>query len=287
MHMHIAHQLIKSPPLRAINRPVYSLIVINKAGGLIYQRDFQPEGSPAILNKLTTNDYLVLAGTFHGIHAITKQITPRFYTTTTTTTTTTAPASAPARPGSSSPATFEGARPTNTPGHASSPSGVAAAVAANVFSPTANVFNNLTKSLDRTHSISSPSQQPISSITPLDSPSITSGTPSASSSAAAAAAKQAQKKPTYTYPNPAVKPSGLEVLETAFFKITCFQTVTGTKFLLFTDRATLSVEVEVMMAKVYELYADYVMKNPFYSLEMPVRCDGFDRGLATVLRGRV
>lgn len=41
------------------------------------------------------------------------------------------------------------------------------------------------------------------------------------------------------------------------------------------------------MAKVYELYADYVMKNPFYSLEMPVRCDGFDRGLATVLRGRV
>lgn len=43
------------------NRPVYSLIIINKAGGLIYQREFHPG-----LHKLSTNDYLVLAGTFHG-----------------------------------------------------------------------------------------------------------------------------------------------------------------------------------------------------------------------------
>lgn len=42
-------------------RTVFSLIIINKAGGLIYQREFQ-----AGLHKLSTNDYLVLAGTFHG-----------------------------------------------------------------------------------------------------------------------------------------------------------------------------------------------------------------------------
>ena len=42
-------------------RTVFALIIINKAGGLIYQRDFA-EG----LNKLSVNDYLVLAGTFHG-----------------------------------------------------------------------------------------------------------------------------------------------------------------------------------------------------------------------------
>jgi hypothetical protein len=42
-------------------RVVFALIIINKAGGLIYQRDFA-EG----LNKLSINDYLVLAGTFHG-----------------------------------------------------------------------------------------------------------------------------------------------------------------------------------------------------------------------------
>ena len=40
---------------------IYSLYIINKAGGLIYQKDFG-EG----LNKLTSNEYLVLAGTFHG-----------------------------------------------------------------------------------------------------------------------------------------------------------------------------------------------------------------------------
>ena len=40
---------------------IYSLYIINKAGGLIYQRDFA-EG----LSKLTSNEYLVLAGTFHG-----------------------------------------------------------------------------------------------------------------------------------------------------------------------------------------------------------------------------
>ena len=42
-------------------RVVYSLIIINKAGGLVFHKDFS---SP--LNKLSTNDYLVLAGTFHG-----------------------------------------------------------------------------------------------------------------------------------------------------------------------------------------------------------------------------
>jgi Transport protein particle (TRAPP) complex subunit len=44
-----------------LHRAVFSLIIINKAGGLIYQREFQ-----AGLRKLSTNDYLVLAGTFHG-----------------------------------------------------------------------------------------------------------------------------------------------------------------------------------------------------------------------------
>lgn len=37
------------------------MIIINKAGGLIYQREYQ-----AGLRSLSTNDYLVLAGTFHG-----------------------------------------------------------------------------------------------------------------------------------------------------------------------------------------------------------------------------
>lgn len=50
---------------------IFSLYVINKAGGLIYQKNFN-EG----LKTLSSNDYLILAGTFHGVHAISAQISP-------------------------------------------------------------------------------------------------------------------------------------------------------------------------------------------------------------------
>ncbi|KAJ3480230.1 hypothetical protein NLI96_g8495 [Meripilus lineatus] len=50
---------------------VFGLWVINKAGGLVYQRNFG-EGLPT----LTSNEYLVLAGTLHGIHAITSRLSP-------------------------------------------------------------------------------------------------------------------------------------------------------------------------------------------------------------------
>jgi hypothetical protein len=85
-------------------------------------------------------------------------------------------------------------------------------------------------------------------------------------------------------PNPQFPATGIEVLETTLFRLTCFQTVTGTKFLLFTD--PLMPNVDVVLRGVYERYADYVMKNPFYSLEMPVRCEAFDRHLGAWIRGR-
>jgi len=125
---------------------IYSIYVINKAGGLIYQKNF---GNG--LNNLSSNDYLILAGTFHGIHAISTQISP---------------------------------------------------------------------------------------------------IPSS---------------------------SGIEILETEAFTLRCFQTLTGTKFLLFTD--TRQRDADAIMRRLYELYADFVMKNPFYQSEMPIRCNLFDRSL--------
>lgn len=76
--------------------------------------------------------------------------------------------------------------------------------------------------------------------------------------------------------------SGLEVLETENFRMQCFNTLTGTKFLLFTD--TTQTNVDVTMRKIYDLYSDYVMKNPFYALEMPIRCDMFERKLSSYIR---
>ena len=42
--------------------------------------------------------------------------------------------------------------------------------------------------------------------------------------------------------------------------------------------------MDAILRKIYELYADYVMKNPFYQMEMPIRCEAFDRKLAGYLR---
>ncbi|KAL5532793.1 hypothetical protein ACEPAF_4567 [Sanghuangporus sanghuang] len=50
---------------------VFGLWVINKAGGLVYQRNFA-DG----LAQLSSNEYLVLAGTLHGVHAITSRLSP-------------------------------------------------------------------------------------------------------------------------------------------------------------------------------------------------------------------
>ncbi|BCR87377.1 trafficking protein particle complex subunit 4 [Aspergillus chevalieri] len=194
---------------------VYSLIIINKAGGLVYQREFHSG-----LHKLSTNDYLVLAGTFHGVHAITRSITPRLPLASTTTNPTTA-------------------------------------------------SHSTTASL----SLTSPS----GTTTP------TASTPTASNNPSNPAANTPSSA--YSYPIPSVPVSGLEFLETDKFRLTCFQTQTGTKFLLFTD--PFMVNIDVVMKKIYELYADFVMKNPFYQLEMPVRCEAFDRHLGSWLRGRI
>jgi trafficking protein particle complex subunit 4 len=78
--------------------------------------------------------------------------------------------------------------------------------------------------------------------------------------------------------------TGLEVLESSLFRLTSFQTVSGIKFLLFTEPQ--QPNVDLIMRKVYELYADYVTKNPFYQMEMPIRCEAFDRHLLSYIRAK-
>jgi hypothetical protein len=159
---------IHTDPLRV----VFALMIVSKSGGLIYNREFHTG-----LSKLTSNDYLILAGSFHGMHAITSQLSP-----------------APRIPHIT---------PQN-----------------NMLAPS-------------------------------------------------------------PFPN---RPTGIEVLESSHFRLQCFQTQTGTKFLLVTEPQ--QPNVDTMIKKVYELYADYVMKNPFYTVEMPIRCEKFDRGLDGFIKVR-
>jgi len=41
--------------------------------------------------------------------------------------------------------------------------------------------------------------------------------------------------------------------------------------------------MDILLKRIYEMYSDYVLKNPFYSLEMPIRCESFDTNLQQLL----
>lgn len=81
--------------------------------------------------------------------------------------------------------------------------------------------------------------------------------------------------------SPAAKSSGIKCLEADSFKLFCFQTITGVKFIVIADNK--QQMVEELLKKIYELYSDFVLKNPFYSLDMPIRCELFSTNLARIL----
>jgi len=82
--------------------------------------------------------------------------------------------------------------------------------------------------------------------------------------------------------SPVAQSSGLQVLETDSVRLQCFQTPTGTKFVLIAEKSML--HLDTMLQTVYELYADYVLKNPFYQLEQPIKCDQFDSAVEKLLK---
>ena len=194
-------------------RVVYILLIINKAGGLIFTREFHTG-----LAQLSSNDLLILAGTFHGVHAITRSLIP----------------------------------------------------------PPIAQANNLTHT-NPTSASSFFNKQATSNSNRNSS----SGGGGGDASNNATIASNGGTSTATMFP---VKPSGLEVLETTLFRMTCFPTVTGTKFLLLTEPG--QANVDVVMRRCYELYADYVMKNPFYTVDMPIRCAKFESALDSFIRAR-
>ena len=77
--------------------------------------------------------------------------------------------------------------------------------------------------------------------------------------------------------------SGIEVIETDFFKLHCFHTITGMKFIAIADSK--QQNVESFLRKTYEIYADYALKNPFYLMDQPIRSDLFDAQLQMTIDG--
>ena len=66
-------------------------------------------------------------------------------------------------------------------------------------------------------------------------------------------------------------------LEADGFVLQSFDTLTGLKFFLTADPD--SRHLDAVLREVYVLYSDFVLKNPFYELDMPIHCDKFDQKL--------
>ena len=70
------------------------------------------------------------------------------------------------------------------------------------------------------------------------------------------------------------KSSGIELLETSTFDLHCFETKTGIKFMVCSMKK--AIGVERLLRRVYDVYADFAMKNPFYELEQPIQAELFE-----------
>ena len=79
-------------------------------------------------------------------------------------------------------------------------------------------------------------------------------------------------------PSPVRGSSRMELLEAdGFVVLQSFDTPTGLKFFVTADPD--SKRLDEVLIRTYELYSDFVLKDPFYELEMPIRCESFDQKL--------
>ena len=74
--------------------------------------------------------------------------------------------------------------------------------------------------------------------------------------------------------------TGLRSIYTDVFNMHIHQTVTGVKIILITSPDVRENHVAQFQNQLYKLYSHYVMKNPFYTLDMPIRISLFDDKIA-------
>ena len=72
----------------------------------------------------------------------------------------------------------------------------------------------------------------------------------------------------------------LEWLGPEPYTMHCLHTPTGLKILLTTSPT--HPNCDALLRKVYEVYSDYALKNPFHKSEMPVRSELFETKLLQI-----
>jgi trafficking protein particle complex subunit 4 len=82
-----------------------------------------------------------------------------------------------------------------------------------------------------------------------------------------------------------VQSGGINSVESVNFTLSCFESPTGIKFFVTSKPKT--PDVNGFLKKVYEYYADFVLKNPFYEIDMPIRIRLFDYSIETYVKNAV
>ena len=80
--------------------------------------------------------------------------------------------------------------------------------------------------------------------------------------------------------SPARGSGGMESLEADGFVLHSFDTPTGLKFFVAAEPDARAPLLDSFLRDVYSLYADFVLKNPFYEMDMPIQCEKFTQRIA-------
>ena len=76
--------------------------------------------------------------------------------------------------------------------------------------------------------------------------------------------------------------SGINLLETEDCHLHCFQSPTGTKFIAVTEPLFNSQNFATpFLKRLYQIYSDFALKDPFYTIEMPIKSAKFEKELKT------
>lgn len=84
--------------------------------------------------------------------------------------------------------------------------------------------------------------------------------------------------------SPVPDSSGIQLMQGETFDLHSFHTLTGTTFMLLTEPHTPDA-AELLRTTVYELYCDYVLKNPFHEMDQVIKSEQFDQQLVERCQG--
>mmetsp|Transcript_6352 Transcript_6352/g.16237 ORF Transcript_6352/g.16237 Transcript_6352/m.16237 type:complete len:140 (+) Transcript_6352:110-529(+) len=73
----------------------------------------------------------------------------------------------------------------------------------------------------------------------------------------------------------------MRVLEASAFTLATHDTLTGLKLFMLAEPGTQGLDL--LLRHIFGLYCDYVLKNPFYELDMPIHCEKFDERLTKLI----